>query len=197
MRRDEQILNAGIELYEQRQFSLALQVLRPQADGDDPVACFYSGRILELGLAGGKDPAAAATYYERAATRGVHEASNNLGLMYLRGEGVPADISRAMVLIEDAALSGNVDAQLSMAAQLCNVRRPGGPDRPQALAWSRLAARSLDPDAVRNVAAIVAHSSSSELLTAESWTCILDRALSDRSAMAHSGATPEHALRLD
>ena len=55
-----------------------------------------------------------------AAERGDVVAQNNLGLMYLRGDGVPKDLKEAVKWYQKAADQGDARAQFNLGAMYCN-----------------------------------------------------------------------------
>lgn len=82
--------------YEQRDYTRAVTLLRPLADGGNAAAqhalatCYHRGRGVE------QDEAEAARLYAMAARQGYALAQNNLGMMYQRGTGVPRDYALAL-----------------------------------------------------------------------------------------------------
>lgn len=58
---------------------------------------------------------AAAESFKKAAAKGNPEAQFNLGLMYLKGEGVEQDYRQAMALFQQSAEQDNARAQLNLA----------------------------------------------------------------------------------
>lgn len=66
----------------------------------------------------GRDPAGAASWYEKAANLGSAEAANNLGLLLWSGDGVPADPARAVALWNTAAAGGNPEAMCSLGVRV-------------------------------------------------------------------------------
>jgi TPR repeat protein len=63
-----------------------------------------------------KDYAQAERHYRRAAETGFSAAQNNLGMLYLRGEGVPQDHARAAEWFARAARQGAAEAAYNLAA---------------------------------------------------------------------------------
>lgn len=61
------------------------------------------------------DSKAAAFWYEQAAKEGVAPAQLNLGIMYLKGDGVPFDIITARAWLEKAAHLGDNRASYTLA----------------------------------------------------------------------------------
>ncbi len=66
-----------------------------RAEDGDAEALNYLGVQYYLGLGVERDPARAASLYERAAIAGHRGAYRNLGILYLRGLGVRQDRVRA------------------------------------------------------------------------------------------------------
>ena len=60
----------------------------------------------EHGQGGAKDIAAAADWYRRAAATGLARARLNLGVLLVRGDGVPKDLIEAWALFDLAAAQG-------------------------------------------------------------------------------------------
>ena len=62
------------------------------------------GELHQIGTRGyAKDAAAAAEWFERAASQGSASSANKLGRMLLAGEGVPRDAARGLRWVEQAA----------------------------------------------------------------------------------------------
>jgi TPR repeat protein len=70
------------------------------------------GLLYEKGrtAAGVKDPATAATYYQRACDGGRPSGCYNLGRLYERGTGVGLDVTQAKVNYKKACDKGDGDA---------------------------------------------------------------------------------------
>ena len=78
-------------------------------------------------------------YKKAIATDGNVDALLDLGLCYLKGEGVPVDYKRGFFLMERSAKQGNMMAQYNLGT----LYRIGGgvePDIDEALRWYRLSA---------------------------------------------------------
>lgn len=80
------------------------------AKGGDREAQFLAGAAYQEGLGVEVDYKEAAKWYAPAAAAGQIGALNNLGIMYIRGYGVPADIAKARALLTSAAEKGLRDA---------------------------------------------------------------------------------------
>ena len=99
----------------------------------------------------GPDPLAeAVTWLRLAAEQGHAEAQFNLGLMYVRGEGVPQNFAEAVTWFRRAAKQGHAEAQFYLG--LMYVRGEGVPeDWAEAVNWVRLAAKQGHAEAQNNL----------------------------------------------
>lgn len=79
------------------------------ANGGDPVAAFILGYI-HSGAPHERDFRAAARWYRKAAEKSYVPAMTNLGLLYIRGLGVPQDYVLGYMWINLAAASGLAEA---------------------------------------------------------------------------------------
>lgn len=78
-------------------------------------AQFFLAKRLQKGEGVAKDPAKAVYWYTRAAENNIAPAQLNLGLMYLRGEGVKADMQTGRAWLEKAAHLGDNRASYALA----------------------------------------------------------------------------------
>ena len=69
-----------------------------------------------------QDFPAAAAAFKKAAGQGKADAQFNLGLMYLKGEGVAQDYVEAKALFEKAAEQNNVRAQVNLARMYAKAK---------------------------------------------------------------------------
>lgn len=78
----------------------------------------YQNSLALLYLKGGdgyeKNDEKAAHWFHKAAENGSVDAQNNLGIMYLTGQGVEKDLKEAAVWLQKAAESGNAAAQSNL-----------------------------------------------------------------------------------
>jgi hypothetical protein len=96
--------------YDRSNYSTALKVWLPAAQGGDKVAQTYVGEIYEKGLGTAPDYANAATWYKKAADQGYSRALINLGFLYEQGLGVPRDQAAALKLYRQAAgIQGSIN----------------------------------------------------------------------------------------
>jgi TPR repeat protein len=121
-------------------FADAVEVLQPLADAGDDLA-LYS--IALLYATGGEDLkqdyAKAISYYQKAAEKNHAGSLRQLGVMYERGLGVPANPNQASQYYENAAKRGDALAQLIIGRMYAS-----GQGRPknntEAYRWLTLAA---------------------------------------------------------
>ena len=83
-------------------FNSSLAVWMPSAQGGDPKAQAYVGRIFAEGMGRAPDFAQAAVWYQKAADQGFAQAMIDLGQLYELGRGVPQDQARAVNLYRKA-----------------------------------------------------------------------------------------------
>ncbi len=80
------------------------------ARNGDPVAMFLAGYVAASRASTASEVAEAARWFERAADRGVPAAMGNLGLLYVRGLGVPQDFVLGYMWLNVAAAAGLPEA---------------------------------------------------------------------------------------
>ncbi|MFC6659965.1 hypothetical protein [Deinococcus multiflagellatus] len=97
---------------------MALNTLTRVATEGDPEAQTFLGQRLERGDDGPADPAAAATWYARAAAQNFAPAQAALGRLLLLGRGVARDLPRAAELIARSAAAGEPEGLYLKALQL-------------------------------------------------------------------------------
>src|SRR5215472_14409348 len=85
-------------------------------------------------------PSEAARWFRRAAEQGYAPAQNNLGFLYARGTGVPADDQEARKWYRLAAEQGYGGAAANLAANYAEPD-PAEPDLPSAYFWALVALR--------------------------------------------------------
>jgi len=89
--------------YDRADYSTALRIWLPLAQGGDPAAQTYVGEIYEKGLGLSPDYQVAAHWYREAATLGYSRAQINLGHLYEKGLGVEQDKQQALNLYRSAS----------------------------------------------------------------------------------------------
>ncbi len=93
----------GVEAYHLGDFSTALRIWQPLADGGDVRALTSAGLMYQTGRGIERDPVVAAQYYSRAANMGFPAAQNSLAVLYESGLGVRRDLIQAVALFRLAA----------------------------------------------------------------------------------------------
>ncbi len=89
--------------YDRADYATALQVWMPQATEGDKVAQTYVGEIYIRGLSGPPRYDLAAQWFEKAAAQDHPRALINLGFLYEKGLGRPADPAKALDLFRKAS----------------------------------------------------------------------------------------------
>ena len=101
----------GVLLLERGQNTEALKALQHAADGGSSEADHRLGLVFAEGQAGvSRDDQHAAELFEKAAKAGHRRAEINLGILYLRGQGVTRDLVQARAWLEKAAAGDDPDA---------------------------------------------------------------------------------------
>jgi len=96
--------------YDRSNYTSALKVWLPSAQGGDKVAQTNVGEIYEKGLGAAPDYPNAALWYQKAADQGYPRALINLGFLYEQGLGVSKDQAAALKLYRKAAgLEGSIN----------------------------------------------------------------------------------------
>ena len=108
---------------------------RRAAESGHDFSQYTLGKLLQ----GQKRMDEAVTWYERAADQGNQYAAYRLGKLYLQGELVPKDVSRAVEYLTTAAELGNQYAQYTLG-KLYLAGADVEQDREQAYSWFRQAA---------------------------------------------------------
>lgn len=91
--------------------SEAVKIYRELAGDGDADAAFNYGFCCLFGLGCRRNLDEARSFFTFSMAR-VPEAEYNLAVMYMHGEGVPRDFSRAYDFMRDAAVHGMIEAQL-------------------------------------------------------------------------------------
>src|SRR5450755_2224776 len=96
--------------YDRSNYTSALKVWLPSAQGGDKVAQTNVGEIYEKGVGTAPDYANAALWYQKASDQGYPRALINLGFLYEQGLGVSKDQAAALKLYRKAAgLEGSIN----------------------------------------------------------------------------------------
>jgi TPR repeat protein len=117
----------------------------------------FSDRIFQQGMfefnAGNHETAV--SLWEVAAHQGHLYAQYNLGIVYVKGIGIHADVSRAVYWWREAAIQGNTDAQYNLGVLYAEGN---GVEKniAEASVWWRLAAQGGDAAAQYNLGLLLA-----------------------------------------
>ncbi|NHN83253.1 sel1 repeat family protein [Acetobacter musti] len=113
------------------------------------------GRCHHFGRGCPKDLARAAVHYGRAAALGDEWGRYNLGILTLRGLGMPADRSRAFALFSEAARNGHAKS-MNILARFLEEGWETERDPEAALGWYRRSAEGGDYRGQHNYATALA-----------------------------------------
>ncbi len=83
-----------------------LPALAARCDGGQSNACYRLGLLLARGDGVPRDPARAATLFEKVCAAGERRACVDLALAYEKGDGVPRDATRATAMLAEACAAG-------------------------------------------------------------------------------------------
>jgi len=152
-------------------FKAAMSQLQPLADKGDPDAQFLLGMIYDAGKGVPRDPAKAATWYQKAAEQKHTLGQLFLGVLYLGGEGVAKDAKQALRWFEPAAIAGNDQAQMYvgvMYAQGDGIRQ----DHEKAIDWLTRSAQQRNTRAMGMLATELfsRHRDDQDLVDAYKWS---------------------------
>jgi hypothetical protein len=132
-------LEAGSAALDQKNFPVALRLLRPLAEHGNAVAQYKFGVMYEHGWGVAKSFPQALIWYQMSAGQKYSYAEFNLGNMYATGEGVPQDYVIARIWLDRAADKGFAFAQSNLG--LLYAYGLGVPrDNVEAYKWFTLAA---------------------------------------------------------
>ncbi|MGH8579255.1 MAG: tetratricopeptide repeat protein [Gammaproteobacteria bacterium] len=108
-------LESGIIAHAMGKYDTAFEVLLPLAVGSaQPIAQYYVGYMYEMGQGINQDYKNAASWYRKAAERGIAQAQYRLGELYANGKGAPLDYEYAYAWKSVAASQGHKQAQASL-----------------------------------------------------------------------------------
>jgi hypothetical protein len=130
----------GVMEFNRGDLVASMALWRKAAEEGYAPAQVWLGDILDKA----EEDADAFIWYRKAAEQGSAAGEFGLGLMYAKGEGVPADLTKAHSYVLKAAEQNHVPAMIAMMAGYRNGGLGLTPDPVQAGAWeARLVA--LDP----------------------------------------------------
>ena len=122
----------GAVLIDRGQARDGLRAIQGAADAGSIEGFHRLGLVHALGLAGqARNEAKAVELFEKAANAGNQRAQVNLGILYLRGQGVPRDLVTARAWLEKAAAGGEPQAMYTLGRALdeSSDQVPGDPVR--------------------------------------------------------------------
>ncbi|MGH8656906.1 MAG: tetratricopeptide repeat protein [Gammaproteobacteria bacterium] len=110
-------LESGIIAHAMGKYDTAFEVLLPLAVGSaQPIAQYYVGYMYEMGQGVSQDYKNAASWYRKAAEKGIAQAQYRLGELYANGKGAPLDYEYAYAWKSVAASQGHRQARASLQA---------------------------------------------------------------------------------
>lgn len=101
--RYDELVQTGTAHYEAGRYEESYKQFLEAGSHDHAEALHYLGRHHDFGQGVSQDFSLAADYYRRAHQLGFARSTNNLGLLYLEGRGVPKDPEKAITLFAEAA----------------------------------------------------------------------------------------------
>lgn len=110
----------GSDAWRRGDFKEALRLLKPAAEGGDPIAAHRLGVMAVLGQGGAKDSAEAIKWFSVAAEQGQGESQHSLGLRYLWGDGIEKNPENAAAWFTAAANQGIPDSATWLADMYWN-----------------------------------------------------------------------------
>ncbi len=167
-----------------RTYGDAMRWYRKAADNGDPKAQFYWGLILEQGIQGRADVAAAFQWFRKSAQQGYALAQLKTAQALHFGSGADVDVPQALFWYEKAAGAGVAEAQFNLAILLeTEEGRLGDPNRARKL-YGQAAAFGIAAAAV-NLANMHIQGTvdGADLIQGYVWLTIAER-LGDKSALS-------------
>jgi hypothetical protein len=131
-------------------------------------------------------------WYKKAAAQGLRDAQNNVGTMYLNGEGTTQDFAQAFYWYQKAAAQGDVAAQFNLGLMYHHGLGTAQDDN-QALYWYRKAAAQGDADAQNNLAVLEGNGGQEAVPKQSKWASFFG-ALNTVATVANNGMTAGSSL---
>jgi TPR repeat protein len=150
-------------------YDVALQILKPLADGNNPQAAFWLGDMYEQGLGVPKDTDTALKWYRKSAEAGWTAAAFRLGEIYFNGTEALQDFAKAHKWLEQAAHNGNSAAEVDLG-QLYAYGWGVKKDPVRAYVWYEIAAKKGNYEAQRLRDDLIKSMSDGEITEAQNLT---------------------------
>lgn len=163
-------LNDGLIAYVNQDYSVALRLLEPLAEKNDPLAQLFVGRMLAKGQGASQNCEHAIDWLTRAAQGGNAEAAFDLASFSEKGYCVPHSISRALAWYQIAAANGDICAPNAIGEIYLN-REYVGADPQKAIFWFERGVMLFDPAAYHHLGDMFAkgEGGSKDLIEAYKW----------------------------
>ncbi len=178
----------GAVLLDRGQGRDGLRAIQRAADAGSSEGNHRLALVYALGLANQpRNEARAAELFEKAANAGHARAQTNLGILYLRGQGVPRDVVVARSWLEKAAAGGDPLSLYTLGRALDEVGEQVPPDPVRAAdLYRRAAEKGLALAGLRyGLALSEGFGVKRDIATAQRWL-----------VQAHENGVPEAALAL-
>ena len=104
----------GKQAYLNKDYELALEILKPLAEEGDSQAQITMGLMYDYGHGVKKDPAESIRWYRMAAEQGVPLVQHDIGVKYFQGQGVEQNYQEAAKWWEMSANAGIADSQFNL-----------------------------------------------------------------------------------
>jgi hypothetical protein len=183
--------DSGLSAFNAGDYQTAWRELFLLAERGDARAYLFVGYMLQEGLGTEQNATEATRWYRKAIDARMEGyapiAQNNLGLMYLSGEGVPQDYAQGFELLRQAAMQDYFQAQSNLAWYL---QQGEGIERDlvEALAWYVLASVNGDVTRFRNLSELKQELSAEQLAAGLVRAAELAREIAAEAAAARARA---------
>lgn len=104
----------GKQAYLNKNYALALEILKPLAEQGDSQAQITMGLMYDYGHGVEKSPSESIKWYRMAAEQGVPLVQHDIGVKYFQGQGVEQNYLEAAKWWELSANSGIADSQFNL-----------------------------------------------------------------------------------
>ncbi|MBL8297147.1 MAG: sel1 repeat family protein [Rhodanobacteraceae bacterium] len=175
--------------------------LQSAARGDDVSAAVQLGMLYERDIAGIGSPAHAAKVYEAVIARHDNvDARRQLANLLLAGDGVKADVARAVTLLQQGAQAGDAESQAALGTHLLHAK-DAADRRVEGLDWVRKAAAAGNREARLSLASALWHGRAGapeHAAAREIWQALISEDVTlARNEFAWAVCTPTDAGLLD